>query len=97
MSATTFIPNDSSSAAGPSPDSCRSCGELIEPPHRITCPARAWAGRPQDLAWLVKPMRDYLAGDLTAAGVEYFVFNVPTGTADTVRQLGEVLVARFAG
>ena len=22
--------------------------------------------RPQDLAWLVKPMRDYLAGDLTA-------------------------------
>ena len=35
--------------------------------------------------------------DLTAAGVEYFVFNVPTGTADTVRQLGEVLVARFAG
>ena len=35
--------------------------------------------------------------DLAAAGVEYFVFNVPTGTADTVRQLGEVLVARFAG
>ena len=35
--------------------------------------------------------------DLTAAGVEYFVFNVPTGTPDTVRQLGEVLVARFAG
>jgi methylated-DNA-[protein]-cysteine S-methyltransferase len=24
------------------------------------------ATRPQDLAWLVKPMRDYLAGDLTA-------------------------------
>jgi len=35
--------------------------------------------------------------DLTAAGVEYFVFNVPTGTPDTVRQLGEVLVSRFAG
>ena len=35
--------------------------------------------------------------DLAAAGVEYFVFNVPTGTPDTVRQLGEVLVARFAG
>jgi alkanesulfonate monooxygenase SsuD/methylene tetrahydromethanopterin reductase-like flavin-dependent oxidoreductase (luciferase family) len=33
--------------------------------------------------------------DLAAAGVEYFVFNVPTGTPDTVRQLGEVLVARF--
>ena len=35
--------------------------------------------------------------DLAAAGVEYFVFNIPTGTPDTVRQLGEVLVARFAG
>ena len=35
--------------------------------------------------------------DLAGAGVEYFVFNVPTGTPDTVRQLGEVLVARFAG
>jgi F420-dependent oxidoreductase-like protein len=34
--------------------------------------------------------------DLAAAGVEYFVFNVPTGTPDTVRQLGEVLVERFA-
>ena len=34
--------------------------------------------------------------DLAAAGVEYFVFNVPTGTPDTVRELGEVLVARFA-
>jgi alkanesulfonate monooxygenase SsuD/methylene tetrahydromethanopterin reductase-like flavin-dependent oxidoreductase (luciferase family) len=33
---------------------------------------------------------------LAAAGVEYFVFNVPTGTPDTVRQLGEVLVNRFA-
>jgi len=34
---------------------------------------------------------------LAAAGVEYFVFNVPTGTPDTVRQLGTVLVSRFAG
>jgi F420-dependent oxidoreductase-like protein len=34
--------------------------------------------------------------ELAAAGVEYFVFNVPTGTPDTVRQLGDVLVARFA-
>jgi F420-dependent oxidoreductase-like protein len=34
--------------------------------------------------------------DLAAAGVEYFVFNVPTGTPDTVRQLGTVLVSRFA-
>jgi F420-dependent oxidoreductase-like protein len=34
--------------------------------------------------------------DLAAAGVEYFVFNVPTGTPDTVRQLGTALVSRFA-
>ena len=34
--------------------------------------------------------------ELAAAGVEYFVFNVPTGTPDTVRRLGEVLVGRFA-
>ena len=34
--------------------------------------------------------------ELGAAGVEYFVFNVPTGTPDTVRRLGEVLVERFA-
>jgi len=34
--------------------------------------------------------------ELAAAGVEYFVFNVPTGTPDTVRRLGEVLVERFA-
>jgi F420-dependent oxidoreductase-like protein len=33
--------------------------------------------------------------ELAASGVEYFVFNVPTGTADTVRQVGELLVARF--
>ncbi len=35
--------------------------------------------------------------ELAAAGVDYFVFNVPTGTADTVRQVGELLVNRFAG
>ena len=34
--------------------------------------------------------------ELAAAGVDYFVFNVPTGTADTVRQVGELLVSRFA-
>ena len=34
--------------------------------------------------------------ELAAAGVEYFVFNVPTGTPETVRRLGEVLVGRFA-
>jgi alkanesulfonate monooxygenase SsuD/methylene tetrahydromethanopterin reductase-like flavin-dependent oxidoreductase (luciferase family) len=33
---------------------------------------------------------------LAVAGVEYFVFNVPTGTPDTVRQLGTVLVSRLA-
>jgi F420-dependent oxidoreductase-like protein len=35
--------------------------------------------------------------ELAAAGVEYFIFNVPTGTPNTVRQVGELLVDRFAG
>jgi alkanesulfonate monooxygenase SsuD/methylene tetrahydromethanopterin reductase-like flavin-dependent oxidoreductase (luciferase family) len=35
--------------------------------------------------------------ELAAAGVEYFVFNVPTGTPDTVRQVGELLVGHFGG
>jgi F420-dependent oxidoreductase-like protein len=34
--------------------------------------------------------------ELAAAGVDYFIFNMPTGTADTVRRVGEALVARFA-
>ena len=34
--------------------------------------------------------------ELAAAGVEYFIFNMPTGTPDTVRQVGELLVDRFA-
>ncbi len=35
--------------------------------------------------------------DLAAVGVEYFVFNVPTGTPETVRRVGEVLVGAFGG
>jgi F420-dependent oxidoreductase-like protein len=35
--------------------------------------------------------------ELAAAGVEYFVFNIPTGTADTVREVGDLLVGRFGG
>jgi F420-dependent oxidoreductase-like protein len=34
--------------------------------------------------------------ELAAAGVDYFIFNMPTGTADTVRRVGDALVARFA-
>jgi F420-dependent oxidoreductase-like protein len=34
--------------------------------------------------------------ELAADGVEYFIFNMPTGTADTVRRVGDALVARFA-
>lgn len=34
---------------------------------------------------------------LAAAGVDYFIFNMPTGTAETVRRVGEALVSRFAG
>ena len=33
---------------------------------------------------------------LAAAGVDYCIFNMPTGTPDTVRQVGELLVSRFA-
>ncbi len=35
--------------------------------------------------------------ELAAAGVEYFVFNMPTGSPDMVRRVGEVLVDRLAG
>ncbi len=35
--------------------------------------------------------------ELAAAGVEYFVFNVPTGTPETVRRVGEALVGAFEG
>ena len=34
--------------------------------------------------------------ELAAAGVEYFIFNMPTGTPDSVRQVGQLLVDRFA-
>ena len=34
--------------------------------------------------------------ELAAAGVEYFIFNMPTGTPETVRRVGELLVDRFA-
>ncbi len=33
--------------------------------------------------------------ELATAGVDYFIWNVPTGTPDTVRQVGELLVGRF--
>jgi hypothetical protein len=35
--------------------------------------------------------------ELAAAGVQYFIFNMPTGSPDTVRQVGELLINRFAG
>jgi F420-dependent oxidoreductase-like protein len=35
--------------------------------------------------------------ELAAAGVEYFVFNMPTGSPEMVRRVGEVLVDRFPG
>jgi F420-dependent oxidoreductase-like protein len=34
--------------------------------------------------------------ELAAAGVEYFVFNMPTGSPEMVRRVGEALVDRFA-
>jgi F420-dependent oxidoreductase-like protein len=33
--------------------------------------------------------------ELAAAGVDYFIFNMPTGTAETVRRVGEAVVSRF--
>jgi alkanesulfonate monooxygenase SsuD/methylene tetrahydromethanopterin reductase-like flavin-dependent oxidoreductase (luciferase family) len=33
--------------------------------------------------------------ELIAAGVEYFIFNVPTGTPETVHRVGEGIVRRF--
>jgi alkanesulfonate monooxygenase SsuD/methylene tetrahydromethanopterin reductase-like flavin-dependent oxidoreductase (luciferase family) len=35
--------------------------------------------------------------ELASVGVDYFIFNVPTGTPDTVRRVGAILVDRFAG
>jgi F420-dependent oxidoreductase-like protein len=35
--------------------------------------------------------------ELAAAGVQYFVFNMPTGTPATVRQVGELLVGTYGG
>jgi len=35
--------------------------------------------------------------ELAAAGVEYFVFNVPTGTPETVRRVGDAVVGALSG
>ena len=35
--------------------------------------------------------------ELAAAGVQYFMFNMPTGTPATVRQVGELMVGTFGG
>jgi F420-dependent oxidoreductase-like protein len=51
-------------------------------------PTGSNVGTPDELASQVE--------DLAAAGVDYFVFNMPTGTPDTVRRVGAELVARFA-
>jgi len=34
--------------------------------------------------------------ELAAAGVEYFVFNVPTGTPETVRRVGDAVVGALS-
>ena len=52
-------------------------------------PTGSDVGTPDELVARVEELAD--------AGVEYFVFNVPTGTPGTVRQVGELLVDRFAG
>jgi alkanesulfonate monooxygenase SsuD/methylene tetrahydromethanopterin reductase-like flavin-dependent oxidoreductase (luciferase family) len=35
--------------------------------------------------------------ELAAAGVDYFIFNMPTGTTETVQRVGDALIARFTG
>ncbi len=52
-------------------------------------PTTSNVGTPDELVGQVE--------ELAAAGVDDFIFNVPTGTPDTVRQVGELLVGRFAG
>jgi F420-dependent oxidoreductase-like protein len=51
-------------------------------------PTGSNVGTPDELAAQVE--------ELPAAGVDYFMFNIPTGTPDTVRRVGAELVARFA-
>jgi F420-dependent oxidoreductase-like protein len=45
-------------------------------------------GTPEELVGQVE--------ELAAAGVDYFIFNVPTGTPETVRRLGAEVLASFA-
>jgi len=52
-------------------------------------PGGADVGTPEELVSRVE--------ELATAGVEYFVFNVPTGTPDTVREVGELLVGQLGG
>ena len=61
---------------------------LLAPGHRARSPATSDIGTPDELVARVE--------ELAAAGVQYFIFNMPTGTPDTVRQVGELLVDRFA-
>jgi F420-dependent oxidoreductase-like protein len=51
-------------------------------------PTTSNVGTPDELVGQVE--------ELAAAGVEYFIFNVPTGTPDTVRRVGEALTGRVA-
>jgi F420-dependent oxidoreductase-like protein len=51
-------------------------------------PTSSNVGTPEELVGQVE--------ELAAAGVDYFIFNIPTGTPDTVRRVGTELVSRFA-
>jgi alkanesulfonate monooxygenase SsuD/methylene tetrahydromethanopterin reductase-like flavin-dependent oxidoreductase (luciferase family) len=52
-------------------------------------PAGSDVGTPDQLVARVE--------ELAAVGVDYFVFNIPTGTSETVRRVGEAVVGAFAG
>ncbi len=51
-------------------------------------PTGSNVGTPDELAAQIE--------ELAGAGVDYFIFNIPTGTPDTVRRVGAELVSRFA-
>jgi alkanesulfonate monooxygenase SsuD/methylene tetrahydromethanopterin reductase-like flavin-dependent oxidoreductase (luciferase family) len=51
-------------------------------------PAGSDVGTPEQLVARIE--------ELAEAGVEYFVFNIPTGTPETVRQVGREVVGALS-
>ena len=66
-------------------DGCNPVPSSVRSPARQ--PTTSDIGTPDELVARVE--------ELAAAGVQYFIFNMPTGSPDTVRQVGELLINRF--